>query len=695
VTDPTDAPEATDAVETTTPRVGVCYFPEHWPRERWATDAAQMADAGLAVVRLAEFSWSRLEPTRGAFDFEWLDDAVETLGDAGLDVVLCTPTATPPKWLVDEHPGILQEEPDATVRGFGSRRHYCFNSATYREETARIVERMADRYAGNPHVVGWQTDNEYGVHDTIRCYCDDCARAFREWLADRYGTVDALNEAWGTTFWSQRYHSFEAVDPPRHTAAEHHPSRLLDYARFSNDSVVDYNHLQARILREADDGGHDGTDADGGPDSEGWFVTHNFMGDFGTLDAHAVGEDLDFSTWDSYPTGFVQDRREGEATAAELRTGDPDEVSMNHDRYGAPFWVMEQQPGDVNWPPYAPQPAEGAMALWAHQAVAHGANAVLYFRWRRCREGQEQYHAGLRRHDGSADRGYADAERAAAAFDDLDLAPPDRRVALLDDFEHEWALSAQPHAPDFDYWTHARTYYRALRARGVDVDVVHPDADLSGYAAVVAPTLYLVDDALATRLSAYVESGGHLLATIRSGVKTPANQLRETLAPGPLTDLVGATVDRHESLPDTLDTQVTYRGDTYDFRTFGEWLSVDDATVRGRHDSGVADGAPAIVDREVGDGSVAYCGVWPEAGLADAVATDLLDRADVAYADRLPDTVRFAHRDGHTWVLNFGLDPISVDAPDDATWTLGGPTVEPAGVAVVDAPAASLSVDQE
>jgi beta-galactosidase len=664
--------------DRTTPRAGVCYFPEHWPRERWETDAEQMADAGLEVVRMAEFSWARLEPRRGDFDFSWLDESIDLLGEAGLDVVLCTPTATPPKWLVDDHPDILQEEPDGTTRAFGSRRHYCFNSETYREDTERIVEKLAGRYAGDDRVVGWQTDNEYGVHDTIRCYCDDCARAFRSWLEARYGTVEALNDAWGTTFWSQRYDDFSEVDPPRHTAAEHHPSRLLDYARFSNDSVVDYNRLHADLLRDADDD---------------WFVTHNFMGDFGALDAHAVGRGLEFSTWDSYPTGFVQDRRGGEATPAELRTGDPDEVSMNHDRYGAPFWVMEQQPGDVNWPPHAPQPADGAMRLWAHQAVAHGADAVLYFRWRRCLEGQEQYHAGLRRRDGSADRAYHDATRVADEFADLDLAPPDRSVALLDDFEHEWALSAQPHAPDFDYWRHARNYYRALRARGVDVDVVHPETDLAGYDAVVAPTLYLAGADLAGRLESFVDDGGHLLVTLRSGVKTEGNQLRDEMPPGPLADLVGARVERYESLPETLDTRVTYRGDTYDYRTFGEWLSADEATVRGRHATGVAEDEAAIVTRRRGEGSVSYCGVWPEAGLADAVVTSLLDRAGLDYTEWLPDTVRFAERDGHTWVLNFGLDPVGVGTPDDADWVLGGPTVESAGVAVVDAPASALSVD--
>ena len=271
---------------------------------------------------------------------------------------------------------------------------------------------MTERYADSPHVAGWQTDNEYGCHGTVRCYCEDCAAAFREWLAEKYGDVETLNEAWGTTFWSQQYHSFAAVEPPGPTPADHHPSRLLDYYRFCNDSVVEYNRLHADLVREAD--------AD-------WFVTHNFMGDFASLDAYSLADDLDFLGWDSYPTGFVQDRRPGVATEDELRAGDPDEVGINHGLYRgakrAPFWVLEQQPGDVNWPPHAPQPGEGAMRLWAHHAVAHGADAVLYFRWRRCRQGQEQYHAGLRKQDGSPDLGGYDAAVVAADPDTLTVRP--------------------------------------------------------------------------------------------------------------------------------------------------------------------------------------------------------------------------------------------------------------------------------
>ena len=670
------------------PQIGVCYFPEHWPDDRLETDVEMMVDAGIEVVRMAEFSWGRLEPERGEFDFAWLDRAVETLGEAGIDVVLCTPTATPPKWLVDDHPGILQEEDDGTVREFGSRRHYCFNSDAYRRETERIVARLAERYADSPHVVGWQTDNEYGCHETVQCYCDDCAAAFREWCREQYEDVEALNETWGTTFWSQQYGSFEQIDPPRHTAAEHHPSRLLDYERFASDSVVDYNRLQTGILREANDD---------------WFVTHNFMGNFPTPDSFAVGESLDFASWDSYPTGFAQDRALGEVTTDRLRVGDPDQVGLNHDLYrgSAGFWVMEQQPGDVNWPPHSPQPGEGAMRLWAHHAVAHGAEAVCYFRWRRCRQGQEQYHAGLLRHDGTPDRGYRDASQSARELgevadmvdrDGAGLAGVDAPVAVLFDYEDLWALDAQPHSPDFDYWRLVGQFYGALRARGVQVDVVSPESDLTAYAAVVAPTLHLADETLASHLAEYVESGGHLLLGPRSGLKTPGNQLHESLAPGPLTSLVGGHVDQHETPTRSLDTRVSYRGDSYDYDTWAEWLVAEAADVTGTHESGVGDGTPALLEHAVGEGSVAYCGVQPGDDLADAVVTDLLERAGVAHTERFPETVRVAERDGLTWVLNFGADPVTVAVSVDAEWIVGESTVPGYGASVVSAPVESVSL---
>ncbi|WP_424005369.1 beta-galactosidase (plasmid) [Haloarcula salina] len=661
--------------------IGVCYFPEHWPSDRWETDVAQMADCGIEYVRMGEFSWGRVEPERGSFDFAWLDEAIDLIGDHGMEAVLCTPTATPPKWLVDDHPDIRQRDRDGTPREWGSRRFTCFNSPTYRAETERIVRTMTERYADHPYVAGWQTDNEYGCHETVTCYCDDCSEAFSEWLAERYDSVDALNEAWGTAFWSQQYDRFEAVDPPGPTPAAHHPARLLDYERFSNDSVVEYNRLHADLIREANDE---------------WFVTHNFIGGF-SLDAYRLADDLDFLSWDSYPTGFVQDRQPEPATPDQLRAGDPDQVGMNHDiQRGAkrnPFWVMEQQPGDVNWPPYSSQPADGAMRLWAHHAVAHGADAVVYFRWRRCRQGQEQYHAGLRRQDGSPDRGYRDASRAAEEL--FDLGSVDASVAVVHDYESLWATSSQPNAPEWDYWAHLRTYYDALRARGQQVDVVPPTADLQTYDAVVAPTLYLVGDDRASALADYVSSGGSLLLGARTGEKDPHNQLHESLAPGPLASLAGTRIERHETLPDSVETRVDYRGSEYGFRTWASWLAPEEGDRRGEYGTGEADGCPAIVHNETGQGAVTYCGCWPSDALADALVTDLLAAADIEYTDRFPDGVRVMERDGYTWVLNFTSDAVEIDVDPTVTFHTGGSTVGAFDVAVLDGPTQAVELVAE
>jgi beta-galactosidase len=678
---------------------GVCYFPEHWPRERWATDIARMAEAGIEYVRMGEFAWNRLEPEPGTYEFEWLEDAVDLVADYGMRAVLCTPTATPPKWLTDEYPGIRQEEPDGTPLEFGSRRQYCYNAPDYRRESRRIVSALAGRFAGRDGVAGWQTDNEFGCHGTVRCYCADCQSAFRTWLREKYDDVDALNEAWGNAFWSQEYRDVAEVDVPGPTpaAGQHHPTRLLDFHRFASESVVDYNRLHVEAVRAAEADGDD------------WFITHNFMGDFEPLDAFDVSEDLDFAAWDSYPTLHAQQAPDtpdpaSDAAAAVQRVGDPDLTAMNHDLYrGAsegPFWVMENQSGDVRAFPYSAEPADGMIRLWAHQAAAHGCDVVSYFRWRRCRFGQEQYWGGLNNYDGSPDRGMLEATRTAEEFAGLpDLDAPEGEVAMLLDYDSMWALHSERHAPDYDYWPHCRTYYRALRRRGVAVDVVPASRDLDGYASVVAPSLHLVDDDLAGRLADYAADGGELVLTVRTATKDEHHTLRDELAPGPLSGALGARVVQHESLAPGVETRVSYGGtdderagdDTYEFRTWGEWLEPDDAAVLGTHASGPAAGEPAIVRNDHGSGSVSYVGVWPGGDLADALVADLIERADVPAVDPLPDGVRLTERDGYTWVTNFGRDAVEVDAAGDLV--LGEATVPGRGLAVVEGATHEVSVD--
>jgi beta-galactosidase len=676
--------------------IATWYYPKTWPRDDWDRDLDRIADAGIDTLRTGVFYWSRVEPRRGEFDFDWLDDALDAYADRGIDAVLGTPTATPPKWLVDEHRDILQEDIDGTVRDFGSRRHYCFNSPTYRAETERIVERVAERYADHPAVVGWQVDNEFGCHGTVRCYCDDCTGAFRDWLRATYGDIETLNERWGTEFWSQRLNGFDAVEVPRPTLTFQHPTRMLDFYRFASESVAEYNRLQADVLRTA---------------NEDWFVTTNFMGDFDDLDPTGLVDDLDLVTWNSYPSIYAQragsgadapgdrDPAELDLTEPDLRAGNPAQIAMNHDWYrglgDAPFWIMEQQAGETVAATYAPEPGQGAIRLWAHHAAAHGADVVTYFRYRRELEGQEQYWSGLVERDGTPDRGFAEARQAA---DELDALPgdgldtPDASVAVLHDIENLWGLDIQPQAPDFDYWGHLRAYYGALKRFGLQVDLVPPDAALDDYAAVVAPTMYLLDESTADRLDRYVADGGELLVTIRSGEKTPDNQLREAKSPGPLSPTVGTVVDQHESVPPVAAPTIRYDGTAYECGRWVEWLDPDDATAVATHASGPADGTAAITRNARGDGHATYVGIWPDDDLALDLVDVLLDRAGVERCPRLPERVQVAHRDGLTWVTNFDDRPVSIDAPADATWHLGDATLGSYGVAVLDAPPSAVSV---
>ena len=269
-----------------------------------------MAETGLTWVRIGEFAWSRLEPTPGAFEFGWLDEAIDVLGAAGLKVVLGTPTATPPRWMLDRHPDMLAVDAEGRLRKFGSRRHYCFSHDGYKAECARIVTALAERYGGNTHVAAWQTDNEYGCHDTTVSYSAAAAAAFRTWLRARYGDIGRLNESWGNVFWSMIYDDFDQIDPPNLTVTEANPSHSLDYRRFSSDQVVAFNRLQAQIIRAHSDAP----------------LTHNYMGRITDFDHFAVGADLDIASWDSYPLGFLEDRID--ANDAHMRRyarqGDPD-----------------------------------------------------------------------------------------------------------------------------------------------------------------------------------------------------------------------------------------------------------------------------------------------------------------------------------------------------------------------------------
>ena len=554
-------------------RLGVCWYPEQWPESRWTTDVAMMRDAGLQLVRIGEFAWARYEPARERWDWSWLDRVVELLDRTGLEVVLGTPTATPPIWLAQQRPEVLATRPDGRRRQVGSRRHTCPTSPAYREESERVVTALASRYGSADAVTTWQIDNEPGNHDSTRCWCDECAAAFRDWLARRYGTIDALNDAWGTVFWSQVWPSFEAVELPRETVTAHNPSLELAHRRFASDQVVAALREQVELLTRLSPGRR--------------LLTNHYLGD-AFLDCRDIGRLTGLAGHDSYPHGA---------------TG-PYDVGFRHDLCrgladGARPWVVEQQPGPVNWTPTNPPVPPGQVRLWGWQAALHGVDTLLFFRWRAARFGQEQYHAGLLRHDASPDRGLAEAVQLGT---ELSAAPPEllqrppARVALTYAYDDAWALEIDPHLTGLSHRQLVLAAYEAAARCGEDVDVVDPTGDLTGYAYVLAPALHLCTPARVAALEAALDAGAVVVLGPRSLVKDDDDVWLDESLPGGLAARLGAFVADALTEP-TGSVQVSPHE-----VPAGPWTDVyevtsDDVEVLATYDGGWLTGRPAAVRR--------------------------------------------------------------------------------------------------
>ncbi|MDU8910636.1 beta-galactosidase [Aestuariicoccus sp. MJ-SS9] len=646
--------------------LGCCYYPEHWPREIWEQDAARMADLGLTWVRIGEFAWSRLEPEPGKLEFGWLDDAIEVLGRAGLKVVLGTPTATPPRWVLDKHPDMLAVDAQGRPRKFGSRRHYCFSHQGYLAECRRIVTLLAERYGDNPNVAAWQTDNEYGCHDTVISYSEAALAAFQDWLRAQFpaangGDIGALNAAWGNVFWSMDYRDFSEIDLPNLTVTEPNPAHALAFRRFSSDQVAAFNRAQVEILRRYSDAP----------------IAHNYMGRVTEFDHFATGADLDIASWDSYPLGFLEDRVGADAARQRryARQGDPDFQAFHHDLYRAVaavapgsgseavaqsyprssseavaqyprLWVMEQQPGPVNWAPYNPSPLPGMVRLWTWEAFAHGAEAVLYFRWRQAPFAQEQLHAGLLRPDSVAAPGFDEAAEVARELAEApDIAPCQAPVALIFDYAACWSWEVQPQGQGLAYFDLVFDHYRALRRLGLSVDILAPTArDFSGYGLILAPGMMHMPDGLIAALQA---SGTEVLIGPRSAARDAHFTIPVPLPPAwPGLDV---TVSRLQTLRPDMPVPLAGGG------AVRNWLEEIEgsAEVVLRTE----DGAPVAMR----EGPVTYMGGWGDDAALEALLGTLCNRAGVATRP-LPEGVRLRRTGAELFWFNHNAHAVETEA---------------------------------
>ena len=603
--------------------VGAAWYPEQWPESRWEEDLRLMEAAHIKVVRVAEFAWSAMEPSEGHYDFDWLDRAIMLAAKHHIVSVLGTPTAAPPAWLTQKYADTLRVETNGQRVTHGNRAHGSASSPRYRKFCRKIAEQMAIHFGHSPSVVGWQIDNEYGY--ALMSYDDGTHKQFQDWLKVKYKTIENLNTQWTTSYWSETYDNWGEIPIP---VGGHNPGLMLDWKRFITDTWNDYQNNQITVIRQHADPRQ--------------FITGNLMGFFDGFDHYIITDPLTFASWDDYVgTGHV----------------DPDRNGLTHDLTRGfkreNFWVMETQPGSVNWSPVNNLLNRGEARAMAWQAIAHGADVVSYWQWRSALNGQEQYHGTLVGPDGTPVPFYQevtqlgqDFVKAESAFRNTSIVS---QVALLYSYDSRWAIEFQKHTEKYDQIALLKSYYHTLRKAAQSVDVVSAYAPLENYKLVVAPDLNLIPEDLAKHLIDYAKNGGHLVLGPRSGMKDQFNKLLPQRQPGYLVDALGGRVEQYYAL----EKNVPVAGDLGDgeARIWAEQMKVasSDATVLLRYgkSNGWLDNQPAVITRQCGKGRITYIGAVLDEKLTAAAMDWAIQQSEVKpLFAAVPDGVEVSERRG-------------------------------------------------
>lgn len=651
--------------------LGSAWYPEQWPESRWDADLGLMEKAGANVARVGEFAWARMEPSEGHYDLDWLERAIRAAERHHIKIVIGTPTDTPPNWMTTKYPEVMKIASDGTPAGLGGRRQFSISSPLYRDFCRKIVVELARRFGKDPNVIGWQIGNEY----TDESYDPAAKAAWHAWLKRKYGTLDKLNTAWTTEYWSQTYFAWDQVP---FTDKPGNPGWMLDEKRFITDQWVAFQKNQIDALRPAIDSRQ--------------FVTTNLggLGWADKFDRYAINRDLDLASWDDYVgTGHLKP----------YRNGATHDLVRGWKRRN--FWVMEAQPGFVNWSPANNILSPGETRAMAWQAIGHGADAVLYWQWRSALNGQEQYHGAIVGPDGTplpfydefaeVGRDFAKASKALAGT------TPVSQVAILQDYPSRWAIDFQPHTKAYDQIEVLLDTYRPLKDRLGAVDIVAASDDLDRYKLVFAPSLNVIPQALADRLAAYVKGGGHLVLGPRAGMKDEFNRLTVQRQPGPLVDILGGRVEQYYALDDQDHVEVSGADGSGTATIWAEMLSTKapGTTVALRYGkaNGWLDGKPAAITRAYGKGRITYLGALLDPALMMKFVDAEMADAKVAPGLTMPAGVEAMTREGNsrhiTILVNHGATAQRITLPAPMTDVLDGirktdVPLAPQGVAVLE-----------
>ncbi|MCG3147442.1 MAG: Beta-galactosidase bgaB [Verrucomicrobiae bacterium] len=626
--------------------LGCAYYPEYWGPERVATDAKLMRAAGINLTRIGEFAWARMEPADGTFTFDWLHAAVDTLGEHGIEVMLCTPTPTPPAWLTFAHPDTLLVNADGRRLDHGSRRHYCYTSETYRRFSKRIVAKLAAEFARHRNVVAWQIDNEPDLIETGICHCENCQQEFRTWLKSRYGSLAELNQRWGTGFWTVDYSDWQQV---RLARANHAPSRQLDSRRFANEKLSDFVLFQSELLKQQ---------------RADWRVSTNLNGEvFTSLDYFKLFDRLDVACKDLY---------------FDICTMDVNAMIMEQFRSfkpGQKYWVTETGAGMCG----CGRPAHpGQFRAWLWSSFAHGGDAHVVFRWRTCLSGQEQELEGMLEHSGVPGHRYKAIQKAflemreqSAKLRDLPL--PETAVAFVHDYDVAFTYQSTGIGTLVPYEKNFTALHREFYRRNVRTALVPPTADLSPYRLVVLPSLVMINPTLAERLKEFVAGGGVVFAQGQLGLRDAnANYMRHR-GPDQLQDLFGVLINGGMYLHSCVGVDETSASRTpFTVKLAGKlargtaavWLGdleAQDCRVLLKVQEDTYAGQPAITEKKTDKGLAIYSAA---AKLDDRLVGKLVDyalgKAGVAAVKGIPEHVEVIRRGTRTFVINHRAKPVQV-----------------------------------
>jgi beta-galactosidase len=629
--------------------IGSAWYPEQWPESAWAEDLRLMKAHDGNVVRIGEYAWSRMEPEEGKYDMDWLVRAVRLAGKYGIKVVVGTPTDTPPAWLTQKYPDTLQIDGSGKRLGHGGRRQFSISSARYRTFARDIVTHMAEALKDEPNVIGWQIGNE----PTDESYDPEARAAWVAWLQQRYGTLDKLNDAWTTNYWSQTYSAWDQVP---FNNEKGNPGWMLELKRFITSQWRAFHKNQIDAIRGVVGGKQ--------------FITINFggLGWANRFDRYEMNRDLDVTSWDEYV---------GMGHLKPYRAGATHDLVRGWKRQN--FWVMETQPGFVNWAPVSNMLWPGETRALAWQAIGHGADAVLYWQWRNALNGQETMHGSIVGPDGKPLPVYPEVQQIGREF--AKAAPalagtsPVSPVAILQDYPSRWAVDFQLHHKDYDQIEVLLDYYQPLKDKLGAVDIVEAaEAPLSGYKLVVAPNLNVIPDAMAKRLADYVRGGGHLILGPRSGMRDEYDRLNPVRQPGPLAELLGGQVEQFYAL----DEPVEVGGGKATI--WAEQLSASAAdtqvVLRYGKANGWLDGKPAVISRRVGKGRITYVGALVDDGVMKTLIDGELADAGVAGEFAVPADVELMTREGNgkrlVLLVNHSRETREVVLPSAMTDVLAG-----------------------